>query len=89
MKGDVARMLMYMAIRYEGGDGYPDLELNDAVNNGAAPRTGRLSVLLRWHAADPPDARERRRNEVVFATWQHNRNPFIDHPEWAAAIWGT
>jgi endonuclease I len=89
VKGDVARMLMYMAIRYEGGDGYPDLELNDAVNNGSAPRTGRLSVLLRWHAADPPDAQERRRNEVVFATWQHNRNPFVDHPEWAASIWGT
>jgi endonuclease I len=88
VKGDVARMLMYMAIRYEGGDGWPDLELNDSVTNGSAPRTGRLSVLLQWHRADPPDAFERRRNEVIFSTWQHNRNPFIDHPEWAGAIWG-
>jgi endonuclease I len=87
VKGDVARMLMYMAIRYEGGDGWPDLELNDAVSNGSAPRFGRLSVLLQWHAADPPDAFERRRNDVIFTTWQHNRNPFIDHPEWAGAIW--
>lgn len=89
VKGDVARMLMYMAVRYEGGDGFADLELDDSVTNGSAPRTGRLSVLLRWHAADPPDGQERRRNEVIFATWQHNRNPFIDHPEWAASIWGT
>jgi endonuclease I len=87
VKGDVARMLMYMAIRYEGGDGWPDLELNDAVSNSSAPRFGRLSVLLQWHRADPPDAFERRRNDVIFTTWQHNRNPFIDHPEWAGAIW--
>jgi endonuclease I len=87
VKGDVARMMMYMAIRYEGGDGWPDLELNDAVNNGTAPRLGRLTVLLQWHQADPPDAFERRRNDVIYTTWQHNRNPFIDHPEWASAIW--
>ena len=80
-------MLMYMAIRYEGDDGWPDLEINDSVSNGSAPRIGRLSVLLQWHAADPPDAFERRRNDAIFTTWQHNRNPFIDHPEWAASIW--
>ncbi|MDG6101403.1 endonuclease [Dactylosporangium aurantiacum] len=89
VKGDVARMLMYMAIRYEGDDGWPDLELNDLVGNGTAPRIGRLSVLLQWHRQDPPDAFERRRNERIYAAWQHNRNPFIDHPEWAAAIWGS
>jgi endonuclease I len=88
VKGDVARMIMYMAIRYEGRDGWPDLELNDSVSNGSAPRFGRLSVLLQWHQADPPDAFERRRNDVIFTTWQHNRNPFIDHPEWVASIWG-
>lgn len=88
VKGDVARMLMYMAIRYEGGDGWPDLELNDSTANGSQPRTGRLSVLLQWHRADPPDSFERRRNEIIFSTWQHNRNPFIDHPEYATSIWG-
>jgi endonuclease I len=88
VKGDVARMLMYMAIRYEGDDSWPDLELNDSVSNGSSPRTGRLSVLLRWHAADPPDANERRRNDLIFSNWQHNRNPFIDHPEYAQSIWG-
>ncbi|MDT0344443.1 endonuclease I family protein [Streptomyces litchfieldiae] len=87
-KGDVARMLFYMAVRYEGGDGFADLEVNDAVNNGGSPYMGRLSTLLEWHAEDPPDAFEERRNELIYDTYQHNRNPFIDHPEWADAIWG-
>lgn len=37
VKGDVARMLLYMAVRYDGGDGFADLEMNDKVNNGTAP----------------------------------------------------
>lgn len=86
VKGDVARMLFYMAVRYEGTDG-PDLELNDLVDNGSAPRHGRVSVLLAWHAADPVSDRERRRNEIIYSDWQGNRNPFIDHPEWAEQIW--
>ncbi|MEV8442024.1 endonuclease [Actinosynnema sp. NPDC051121] len=88
VKGDVARMLFYMAVRYEGGDGYPDLEMNNNVNNGTAPYHGRLSVLLQWNAQDPPDAFEKRRNQVIYDNYQHNRNPFIDHPEWATSIWG-
>ncbi|WP_030543403.1 endonuclease I family protein [Streptomyces albus] len=88
VKGDVARMLFYMAVRYEGGDGFADLELNDQVGNGSNPLMGRLSVLLEWHEQDPPDAFEKNRNEVIYADFQHNRNPFIDHPEWAASIWG-
>jgi endonuclease I len=88
VRGDVARMILYMAIRYEGGDGFADLEPNDAVGNGSAPYIGRLSVLLAWNAQDPPDAFEQRRNQVIHDTWQHNRNPFIDHPEWASSIFG-
>lgn len=89
VKGDVARMIMYMAIRYEGDDGWADLEINNVVGNGSAPRIGKLSVLLQWHQQDPPDAFEKRRNERIYVAWQHNRNPFIDHPEWVAAIWGS
>ncbi|MEV4411378.1 endonuclease [Catellatospora sp. NPDC049609] len=88
VKGDVARMIMYMAIRYEGGDGWPNLEMNNVTGNGSVPYLGKLSVLLQWHQQDPPDAFEKRRNQVIFDSWQGNRNPFIDHPEWAAAIWG-
>ncbi len=88
VKGDVARMLFYMAVRYEGDNGEVDLELNDKVNNGTAPYMGRLSVLLKWNEQDPVDEIERRRNDIIYNKYQHNRNPFIDHPEWANAIWG-
>ncbi|MEU9550348.1 endonuclease [Streptomyces werraensis] len=87
VKGDVARMILYMAVRYEGTDGWPDLEPNDTVTNGTNPYHGRLSVLKQWHQQDPPSAFEVNRNDVIFASYQHNRNPFIDHPEWVEAIW--
>lgn len=87
VKGDVARMLFYMAVRYEGDSGEVDLELNNQVNNGSAPYHGKMSVLLEWHKEDPVDDNERRRNEIIYSDYQHNRNPFIDHPEWASAIW--
>jgi endonuclease I len=87
VRGDVARMIFYMAVRYEGDDGFANLELNDSVGNGTAPYIGKLSVLKAWAAADPPDAFEQRRNEVIYTTYQHNRNPFIDHPEWISSIW--
>ncbi|MCP9945766.1 endonuclease [Streptomyces somaliensis] len=86
-KGDVARMILYMAVRYEGTDGWPDLEPNDAVTNGTVPFHGRLSVLKQWNVQDPPDAFERNRNELIHNRYQHNRNPFIDHPEWVESIW--
>lgn len=87
VKGDVARMIFYMSVRYEGGDGWPDLEVNDLVGNGTTPHIGKLSVLLQWNAQDPPDAFEMNRNDVIFEDYQFNRNPFIDHPEWPQAIW--
>ncbi|MED3802365.1 endonuclease [Lysinibacillus xylanilyticus] len=85
VKGDVARILLYMATRYEAGDKV-DLELNDKVNNGTAPYHGKLSVLLQWHKQDPVDEYEKRRNERIYEI-QGNRNPFIDHPEWVEKIW--
>ncbi|MGN7247619.1 endonuclease [Janibacter anophelis] len=86
VKGDVARMIFYMAVRYESGD-MVDLEVNDRVGNGSAPYMGRVSVLKQWSQQDPPDAFEQRRNERIQANWQGNRNPFIDHPEWVESIW--
>ncbi|MFF8814828.1 endonuclease I family protein [Streptomyces pactum] len=87
VKGDVARMILYMAVRYEGNDGFPNLEPNDRVNNGTQPYHGRLSVLKQWNQEDPPDAFEKQRNQLIYDRFQHNRNPFIDHPEWVEAIW--
>lgn len=99
-RGDVARALLYMDVRYEGGThgvtGYdePDLILTDdealisASNTGSNESVaymGMLSVLLQWHAEDPVDDRETARNEAVYAV-QGNRNPFIDHPEWVDCL---
>ncbi len=88
VKGDVARMLFYMAVRYEGENPSLDLELNDLVNNIHTPYIGKISVLMAWHLNDLPDAFEINRNDVI-QSYQGNRNPFIDHPEFAQYIWGT
>ncbi|GIE88588.1 endonuclease [Actinoplanes regularis] len=88
VKGDVARMIFYMAVRYQGDDSWPDLEVNDSVSNGSNPYLGRLSVLKQWNTQDPPDAFEKNRNQIIYSTYQHNRNPFIDHPEWVSSIFG-
>ena len=89
VKGDVARILFYMATRYEGTSGEPDLELREELlsNDSNEPYHARLSVLLEWHEADPVDEIERDRNDVIYS-FQENRNPFIDHPEFVGLIWG-
>jgi len=89
VKGDVARMLFYMATRYEGGDGVPDLEVVDAVNTYPNPQHGKLSQLILWNIQDPPDDFEMNRNDVIYYQYQGNRNPFIDHPEYVGDIWGN
>lgn len=89
-KGDVARMIFYMAVRYDGVDTSYDLELVDHVYSDEGtnePFYGKLSTLLAWHNADPPDAWEALRNNRI-QNLQGNRNPFIDHPEYVASIWG-
>jgi endonuclease I len=89
VKGDVARMMFYMATRYEGDvSGEPDLELVDYITGStSSPIFGKLSTLLQWHIDDPVDDIERHRNEVVYS-YQNNANPFIDHPEYVCQIWG-
>lgn len=86
VKGDVARMLFYMAVRYEGGDGWNDLEMSSTVGTSSS-QLGDLEVLLAWNTQDPVSSFEMRRNDRIHSAWQGNRNPFIDHPEWADAIW--
>lgn len=91
VKGDVARMLFYMATRYEGEDDEPDLELVDQVDSYDLNETGKgfhgkLSILLQWHESDPVDSFEIRRNDIIYS-YQGNRNPFIDHPEYVDEIW--
>ncbi len=98
-KGDIARAMFYMDTRYEGDatDGLPrNLTLTDNVASitNTGNNFGKLSTLINWHFADPVDNSERQRNHIIFQTtyggqtFQQNRNPFIDHPEYVWAIWG-
>lgn len=102
VKGFIARMMMYMDVRYEGDDigvtGTPDLMLvprNTTIefSTGAQkdrsrfiPEFGDLRDLLKWHCQNPVTNREIRRNNLT-QKWQRNRNPFIDRPEYAKEIW--
>ena len=100
-KGDMARAMFYMAIRYEGGThgvtgaDEPDLELTNDRELIDSARTGNnedeawmgiLDDLLAWNAQDPVDDTERRHHEAVAGA-QENRNPFIDNPGWVGCIW--
>jgi endonuclease I len=94
VKGDVARMMFYMSTRYKGDSDEPDLELVDQVNTYALCSDGigyfgKLSTLLQWHEGDPVDDWERNRNDIIYTKYQHNRNPFIDHPEYVTLIWSS
>lgn len=89
VKGDVARMMFYMDVRYEGTDGNtPDLVLvdNTAMASGDA-NIGKLCTLVEWSQLDPVDNFEMRRNHRI-QEWQGNRNPFIDNPNWVLSLWG-
>jgi endonuclease I len=77
-KGDIARILLYMVIKYD----YLDL----VEGSPSLYHMAKLSVLLQWNAADPVDDFERNRNEVIY-DYQHNRNPFIDYPQLVDMIW--
>jgi len=92
VKGDVARMIFYMATRYEGDNDEPDLEIVDYLpedNYTSDPIYAKLSTLIEWHNNDPVDAWEQNRNDIIYYDYQHNRNPFIDHPEFVEQIWGS
>lgn len=94
VKGDVARMMFYMDVRYEanGGGNMADLRLVDRVDTartGLADgygEMGKLCTLYQWHLDDPVSDFEVSRNHTVFE-FQGNRNPFIDHPEWVEKIY--
>lgn len=85
-RGAIARILMYVATRYRNNTTFPVMLHDQAltVNTG---RIGKLSTLLKWHYQEPPSAWEIRRNNEVASRWHHDRNPFIDHPEYASRIY--
>lgn len=92
-KGDIARAYFYMATRYENviAGWENNSSYGDAVLNGSNDQVFEswfLTLLLQWHADDPVSQYETDRNDAAYS-FQGNRNPFIDHPELASAIWGN
>ncbi len=82
-KGDFARGYFYMSTRYYTEDsGWPGSE----ATTGSQLKTWELNALLAWSNQDPVSQKEIDRNNAVYQI-QNNRNPFIDHPEYAALIW--
>ncbi|WP_299682146.1 endonuclease [uncultured Dokdonia sp.] len=82
-KGDVARMMLYMYIRYNNRC----LPSNVGVGNAVASDANMIDLFLQWNVEDPVSAFEDTRNGVL-AGIQGNRNPFIDNPAFATQIWG-
>ena len=96
-KGDIARAMFYMPARYYTYadtlhpkltlvNGYPLAVTASASQAGLA---GDLATLLSWNELDPVDAYEIHRNNLIYNNFQLNRNPFIDHPEWARIAYDT
>ncbi|MBK1896516.1 endonuclease [Chryseobacterium paridis] len=94
-KGDIARSLLYFAVRYEGKLGTFKFNNNTNPASDTNPLDGTeekafddayIAMLIQWHTQDPVSQREIDRNNSVYAI-QKNRNPFIDHPQWVNAIW--
>jgi endonuclease I len=83
-KGDFARTYFYMSVRYYNEDGnWPGSDMT----NGAQLKPWALAMMRDWHLSDPVSEKEINRNNEVYS-YQQNRNPFIDHPGYAAHIWG-
>jgi hypothetical protein len=81
-KGDLARGTMYVSTRYyteDGGWG------SNPEADGAVLKSWAATQYTTWSIQDPVSWKERLRNGAVY-TIQGNRNPFVDHPEWAAQI---
>jgi endonuclease I len=91
-KGDVARAFLYFVTRYEDNMAtYPN---NTGAVQAFEPNTfpsidiPYLKLMIRWHSLDPVSAKEIARNNAAF-TFQGNRNPYIDHPEYVEMVWNN
>lgn len=90
-KGDIARILLYMSVRYaDKFSTWSSTEFNrvKGTDKLSGYKKEYLDMLLQWHEQDPPSQKEKDRNNRVFAR-QGNRNPFVDFPQFAAYIWQT
>ena len=94
-KGDVARAFLYFITRYQDSmaiflSGNNSTEVGQAFEPNIYPSadTPYLRLMLKWHAQDPVSQKEIDRNNAAY-TYQGNRNPYIDHPEYVERIWGA
>jgi len=88
-KGDAARSVFYMDLRYNGFGDEPALSL---VNSWTEPSEdegylGKICTLYSWHYNDPVSDFEMERNNRVYEI-QGNRNPFVDNADFVEGIWG-
>src|SRR5690606_21447157 len=86
-KGDVARMMMYMYLRY----GTQCLPSNVGVGSTANTPDGTIDLFLQWTAEDPVSESESQTNEYMYSnsTYAHGtRNRFIDNPCLGTNTWG-
>jgi len=86
-KGDIARIYLYFATRYQSQITTFTYDMYDGSTFKVFAEPF-LSMLLRWHQQDPVSQKEIDRNNAVYS-YQGNRNPYVDHPEYIAQIWGT
>jgi endonuclease I len=85
--GMIARQAFYMATRYDGTDSNTtDLELVAGNPASGGSLMGNLTRLLEWNYLVTPDLYERHRNQVIYTDFQHNRNPYTDHPEFVWSV---
>lgn len=91
-RGDCARIILYAAVQRKDKLSLVDMTNDDASNN----TMGKLSDLLKWNLQYPVSQSEMNRNDILNGvmksygkSFNFNRNPFIDHPEYACRIWGT
>lgn len=80
-RGATARILMYVQTRW--GNKF-NLQFVDGA--GHSKTIGDFKTLMKWHLEELPTQEEINRNQAVYEI-QGNRNPFIDHPEYAAYIY--
>jgi endonuclease I/chitodextrinase len=87
-KGDVARMMMYMYVRYDDRCLISNIGIGDNSNTP----DDMIDLFLQWNAEDPVSEIEKQRNDyhenLSNQNAQGNRNPFIDNPRLATRIWG-
>ena len=89
VKGDVARMMFYMETRYGAKTSFNLKLVNDSTTSASDTngKFGNLQTLIKWHYEDPVSKEEIYRNNVIYENYQHNRNPYIDHPEYVDYVY--